>query len=98
MSETQARIEALGFAAEDAATLAAHFEDAERRGRAGHGLARIDWLATLPDLDPTARPERTLAEPAYEHWRGNGALGYLTLEEIVRTQLDAPPANAPRSV
>jgi LDH2 family malate/lactate/ureidoglycolate dehydrogenase len=91
LSETQARIEALGFAAEDAATLAAHFEDAERHGRAGHGLARIDWLATLPDLDPAAHPERTLAEPAYEQWRGNGALGYLTLEEIVRAQLADPP-------
>ena len=92
MSGTQARLEALGFAAEDAATLAAHFEDAERHGRPGHGLARIDWLATLPDLDPTARWERTLAEPTHEHWRGNGALGYLTLEAIVRAQLADPPA------
>jgi LDH2 family malate/lactate/ureidoglycolate dehydrogenase len=91
LSDAQTRIEALGFAPADAAVLAAHFEDAERRRRPGHGLARIDWLATLPDLDPKARPERTRAEAAYEHWRGNGALGYLTLEEIVRAQLAAPP-------
>src|SRR5207245_1488743 len=28
----------------------------EARARAGHGLARVDWLATLPDLDPRAAP------------------------------------------
>ena len=91
MSDAQGRLEALGFGAADAAILAAHFADAERQGRAGHGLARIDWLATLPDLDPAARPERTLAEPGYEHWHGRGALGYLTLEAIVRAQLADPP-------
>ena len=37
--------------------LADHFLDAERRGKLGHGLARIDWLATLEGLDPAARPE-----------------------------------------
>jgi len=87
----QARIEALGFAPADAAILAAHFEDAERQGRKGHGLARIDWLATLPDLDPAARPERTVAEDGYERWDGRGALGYLTMEQIVRAQLESPP-------
>jgi LDH2 family malate/lactate/ureidoglycolate dehydrogenase len=88
------RIEALGFAPDDARVLADHFEDAERQGRPGHGLARIDWLATLPDLDPAARPERTVADEAYEHWHGRGALGYLTLEAIVRAQLAAPPARS----
>jgi LDH2 family malate/lactate/ureidoglycolate dehydrogenase len=91
VSDAQARLEALGFGAGDAAILAAHFEDAERQGRTGHGLARIDWLATLPDLDVSARPERTVAEPTYEHWHGRGALGYLTLEAIVRAQLADPP-------
>jgi LDH2 family malate/lactate/ureidoglycolate dehydrogenase len=91
VSDAAARLEALGFGAEDAGILAAHFEDAERQGRLGHGLARIDWLATLPDLDPTARPERTLVEPTYERWHGRGALGYLTLEAIVRAQLADPP-------
>ena len=32
----------------------AHFDDAERRGKLGHGFSRIDWLETLPDLDPDA--------------------------------------------
>jgi LDH2 family malate/lactate/ureidoglycolate dehydrogenase len=84
----------LGFAEREAGILAAHFLDAETRGRAGHGLTRVDWLATLPDLDPRARPERVLAEEGYERWEGRGALGYLTLAAIVEAQLAGPPAHA----
>ena len=62
------RIAALGFSEADTATLAAHFLDAESRGKLGHGLARIDWLETLPDLKPNARPVRAHAEPGYERW------------------------------
>jgi (2R)-3-sulfolactate dehydrogenase (NADP+) len=94
LSDARARIEALGFAPEQAQILAAHFEDAEGRGRTGHGLTRIDWLATLPDLDPHATPERTVHEPAYERWDGAGALGYLVLEAVVASQLADPPAGA----
>jgi L-2-hydroxycarboxylate dehydrogenase (NAD+) len=68
--------------------------DAERRGRPAHGLSRIDWLAALPGLDPRARPERLVADEGYELWDGGGALGYLTLAEIVAAQLGAPPAHA----
>jgi (2R)-3-sulfolactate dehydrogenase (NADP+) len=78
----------------DAAVLADHFLDAERRGKSGHGLARVEWLATRADLDPSARPERTVAEPGFERWEGRGALGYLTLARIVRAQLDDPPERA----
>jgi LDH2 family malate/lactate/ureidoglycolate dehydrogenase len=74
--------------------LAAHFEDADRRGKTGHGSARLEWLSSLPDLDPTATPERVAAEPGYERWSGNGALGYLTLAAIVRAQLAEPPEPA----
>jgi (2R)-3-sulfolactate dehydrogenase (NADP+) len=88
------RIEALGFSEADARTLAAHFLDAERRGKLGHGLSRIDWLATLPDLDPRAQPERQLAEEGFERWHGRGALGYLTLAAICDAQLAHPPAHA----
>jgi (2R)-3-sulfolactate dehydrogenase (NADP+) len=84
----------LGFGDEDATVLADHFVDAEDRGRRGHGLTRVEWLTTLPDLDPSARPERVLAEPGFERWDGRGALGYLTLAAICRAQLDAPPAHA----
>jgi (2R)-3-sulfolactate dehydrogenase (NADP+) len=74
--------------------LADHFLDAERRGKLGHGLARIDWLATLPGLDPSARPRRVLNESGFERWDGNGAVGYLTLSAICDAQLAAPPDRA----
>ena len=88
------RIAALGFSEADTATLTAHFLDAEARGKLGHGLSRIDWLETLPDLLPDARPRRLRAEPGYERWDGNGALGYLTLAAIVDAQLATPPDHA----
>jgi (2R)-3-sulfolactate dehydrogenase (NADP+) len=88
------RLAALGFSEADAATLAAHFLDAESRGKLGHGLSRLDWLEGLPDLNPRARPERLHVEPGYERWDGNGALGYLTLAAVVDAQLADPPSHA----
>jgi LDH2 family malate/lactate/ureidoglycolate dehydrogenase len=85
----------LGFGEPDARTLADHFLDAERRGKTGHGLSRVEWLATRPfELDPSARPQRVLDEPGYQRWDGNGALGYLTLAAIVEAQLAEPPDHA----
>jgi L-2-hydroxycarboxylate dehydrogenase (NAD+) len=85
----------LGFGDADARTLADHFLDAERRGKRGHGLSRVEWLATRPfELDPVARPRRIVQEPGYERWEGNGALGYLTLAAIVEAQLAEPPEHA----
>jgi LDH2 family malate/lactate/ureidoglycolate dehydrogenase len=87
------RLRALGFAEREAEVLAAHFLDAERRGKPGHGLARVEWLETQ-DLHPEARPERLLAEEGYERWDGRGALGYLTLAEICVAQIESPPERA----
>ena len=84
----------LGFSEPDSAALADHFLDAETRGKAGHGLARVDWLSSLPDLNPHARPERVLTEPGFERWEGRGALGYLTLAAICAAQLADPPAHS----
>jgi LDH2 family malate/lactate/ureidoglycolate dehydrogenase len=84
----------LGFGDEDANTLADHFLEAEARGKHGHGLTRVEWLTTLDDLQPAAKPERVLAEPGFECWDGRGALGYLTLAAICRAQLAEPPAHA----
>jgi (2R)-3-sulfolactate dehydrogenase (NADP+) len=84
----------LGFDDDDANTLADHFLDAEARGKRGHGLTRVEWLTTLTDLQPDARPERVVAEPGFERWDGRGALGYLTLAAICRAQLADPPSHA----
>jgi LDH2 family malate/lactate/ureidoglycolate dehydrogenase len=92
--EPAVRLAALGFSERDAQTLAGHFLDAERRGKRGHGLSRVEWLASLDDLDPGARPERVVSEPGYERWHGGGALGYLTLAAICDAQLAHPPEHA----
>jgi LDH2 family malate/lactate/ureidoglycolate dehydrogenase len=92
--EARARLRGLGFSEDDAETLFRHFDDAERRGKTGHGLSRIDWLPALSWLDPTAQPRLARSEPGYERWDGNGALGYLTLAAVVRRQLADPPSAA----
>jgi (2R)-3-sulfolactate dehydrogenase (NADP+) len=84
------RLRALGFGEEDVRTLFAHFDDAEQRGKAGHGYARIEWLGTL-DLNPRAKPEKVASHPGFEHWEGNGALGYLTLAAICEALVEKPP-------
>lgn len=80
-TEALSRLLALGFGDGDARTLLAHFEDAERRGKVGHGFSRIPWLETLT-LDPGALPTKRKATDAIDRWDGNGALGYLTLAAI----------------
>ena len=88
------RLAGLGFSEADAQTLADHFLDAEARGKRGHGLSRVEWLETLPGIDPAARPKKVAEAPGYECWDGNGALGYLILAAIVEAQLAAPPGDA----
>jgi len=88
------RLRALGFSERDAATLADHFVDADRRGKAGHGISRIDWLATLEGLDPAATPERVFSEEGLERWDARGTVGYLVLDAVTRAQLEAPPLGA----
>ncbi|HUH21774.1 MAG TPA: Ldh family oxidoreductase [Gaiellaceae bacterium] len=88
-------LQGLGFGEADARTLADHFVDAERRGKTGHGLSRVEWLATRPfELDPSARPRCVLDKPGYQRWDANGALGYLTLAAIVEAQVAEPPQHA----
>jgi LDH2 family malate/lactate/ureidoglycolate dehydrogenase len=87
------RLEGLGFEPAAVDVLVAHFADAERRGKAGHGFVRVDWLATL-ELDPSARPVLVESEEGFERWDGHGALGYLVLEEIVQAMLADPPERA----
>jgi LDH2 family malate/lactate/ureidoglycolate dehydrogenase len=88
------RLRALGFSERNARVLAAHFEDADRRGKEGHGTSRIEWLAGLDGLDRSAVPERVVAEEGFERWEARGALGYLVLDAVVESQLASPPGHA----
>lgn len=92
-ADARERLSALGFTPDAVDVLVAHFADAERHGKTGHGLARVDWLATL-DLDPVARPLLLESEEGFERWDGHGVLGYLVLDEIVRATLEDPPERA----
>jgi (2R)-3-sulfolactate dehydrogenase (NADP+) len=92
--QPEQRLRGLGFSERDAAALADHFLDAERRGKSGHGLSRIDWLETLDDLDPAANPARVVTEEGFERWEARGAVGYLVLDAVTRAQLERPPARA----
>jgi (2R)-3-sulfolactate dehydrogenase (NADP+) len=89
-ADARRRLLALGLAPTAVDALVAHFADAERRGKTGHGFSRVEWLATL-DFDPLARPLLVESGDGFERWDGHGALGYLVLEEIVRATLDDPP-------
>jgi LDH2 family malate/lactate/ureidoglycolate dehydrogenase len=91
--EARARLAGLGLSPAAVEVVLAHFEDADRRGKGGHGLSRVAWLESL-DFDPTARPLLIESEEGFERWDGHGALGYLVLEEIVRATLEDPPERA----
>jgi LDH2 family malate/lactate/ureidoglycolate dehydrogenase len=89
--DARRRLEALGFEDDAAGVLFEHFAAAEASGREGHGFRRIEWLETFAGLQPGARPVCVVAEESYERWRGDGALGYLVLDAVVRAQLAGPP-------
>jgi 3-dehydro-L-gulonate 2-dehydrogenase len=91
--EALARLRARGFTEGDAERLHAHFTEAEKRGKLGHGYSRVEWLETL-EVDPAAQPETVEAFDSFERWHGRGALGYLVLDAVVRAQLADPPERA----
>ena len=91
--EARERLGELGLDEPAVEVLVAHFADADRRGKHGHGLSRVEWLVRQ-ELDPAARPRRLVAEESFERWDGNGALGYLVLDEIVTRTIAAPPRHA----
>src|SRR4051812_2408794 len=96
--EGVARLQALGFGDADARALWEHFDDAEQRGKLGHGYSRIPWLESGTglgvDFDPAAAPRLVEESPGFERWNGNGAIGYLALNAAVRHTLEAPPERA----
>jgi len=92
-AEALSRLGALGFREDDAQRLCDHFADAERRGKEGHGYARIAWLESQP-LDPEARPVRCVEGDGIERWHGGGAIGYLVLAAICESIVASEPAGA----
>jgi LDH2 family malate/lactate/ureidoglycolate dehydrogenase len=92
--EGLSRLEALGFERGDALTLWEHFDDAEQRGKLGHGYSRISWLAQLEGYDPESEPSLLVDDAGFQRWNGNGAIGYLVLARAVAAQIDRPPEHA----
>jgi LDH2 family malate/lactate/ureidoglycolate dehydrogenase len=88
------RLRALGFGEVDAQELWVHFDGAERRGKQGHGHARIPWLEGLEGYEPSAQPTLVESEEGFQRWHGGGAIGYLVLGRVVRAQLERPPVHA----
>lgn len=91
--DARARLLGRGLPADDVEVLVRHFEEADRRGKRGHGLSRVEWLERQ-DFDPGARPTCVVAAEAFERWHGGGALGYLVLHEIVERTAASPPRQA----
>lgn len=91
-----ARLGAQGLSENDAAVVVEHLVTADRMGRTGHGLSRIDWLEGLlvDTIDPTGRPQRVDRSEGFERWHGGGALGYLTLAAICDGLIGDPPSRA----
>ncbi len=92
--EGLSRLRSLGFDDADARELWTHFDAAERRGKQGHGHARIPWLENLEGYDSAAEPSLLEEEDGFQRWHGGGAIGYLVLGRVVHAQLERPPAHA----
>ncbi|HKC78313.1 MAG TPA: Ldh family oxidoreductase, partial [Gaiellaceae bacterium] len=92
--EGLSRLRALGFGEGDVEELWAHFDGAQRRGKEGHGHARIPWLEGFEGYDPAAEPSLVESEEGFQRWHGGGAIGYLVLGRVVRAQIERPPVHA----
>ena len=99
--EALARLGALGLDEPSAEALFAHFDDAERRGKRGHGHARVAWLETQ-SFDPAARPRKLASSEGLDRWDGAGSLGYLVLRRSATTsspsRRKAPASSSPHAV
>jgi LDH2 family malate/lactate/ureidoglycolate dehydrogenase len=89
-----ARLQALGFGPDDAATLWEHFDDAERRGKTSHGHARIEWLEGLDGFDPHAAPVKLVQDEGYWRWDAAGTIGYIAVRAALVACLEDPPDRA----
>jgi LDH2 family malate/lactate/ureidoglycolate dehydrogenase len=88
------RLEALGFERGDALTLWEHFDDAEQRGKLGHGYSRIPWLERLEGYDPRAAPLAKVQTESFWRWDAAGTIGYVALRRLLQRCLEEPPEHA----
>lgn len=91
--EARERLAHLGLGTAAADALFAHFDDAEQRGKRGHGYSRIPWLEEQ-SFSRDARPEKIDSVPEMDRWDGRGSLGYLTLHAICDDVISTRPATA----
>jgi LDH2 family malate/lactate/ureidoglycolate dehydrogenase len=96
-TEARRRLALLGLGSASVEVLFAHFDDAERRGKRGHGYSRIAWLEEQP-FDRDASAEKTFSSPGLDRWDGRGALGYLTLQAICDDLISASPTSVKLAV
>jgi LDH2 family malate/lactate/ureidoglycolate dehydrogenase len=87
------RLRATALSDGDARVVAAHFAEAERRGKPGHGFARVAFVEGLV-LPPAGRPEKVSSEGTVDRWHGRGAIGYVVVRAIVDDLLAGAPASA----
>ena len=92
--EGLSRLQALGFEAGEAETLWEHFDDAEQRGKLGHGYSRIAWLETQTVFEPGASPVVVEETEAFWRWNASGAIGYLTVRAAAQRTIEQPPVHA----
>lgn len=92
--EALERIGALGFEPRDAMRLWEHFDDAEQRGKLGHGHSRIPWLEGLEGFDPAAKPVVEDYDDTFWRVYGDDAIGYLVLRTVVDRCIARPPDTA----
>jgi LDH2 family malate/lactate/ureidoglycolate dehydrogenase len=88
------RLQALGFDFGDAETLWEHFDDAEQRGKQGHGYARIEWLEAQTGFDPRSAPIRGENRDGFARWDANETIGYVALRTVVQATIEEPPEHA----
>ncbi len=95
-AEARSQLRANGLSEEDARTVVDHLVAADAAGRNGHGLVRVPWLVELLETtcDASARPERVERTEGFERWKGNRALGHLTLAAICDALVADPPERA----
>ena len=65
--EARARLAALGFAADDVEILFDHFDDAESRGKLGHGHC-ADRVARDAEPRSAGAARKTASQPGFDRW------------------------------